>query len=111
MNINQDNLANIKKYKVKVRFIKDYKVYDESFIGVRVTDVFDSLDIKNYESATFQCKAGLMVKYIKKDMNENKFLAFNIDDKDLTENELVALISPDMDTSYSIPNVTEIYFQ
>lgn len=85
---------------------KDYYYYN----GVKLKDVLEKCDIKNYNNVTFKSGGKLQVTFAQDEINDDVYLTFDVDGYLRPSEEPVALLAPDFNSRYSISDVVTLEF-
>lgn len=104
-NINKDTLSDLKIYSFKATIQTGDKYETSNYIGVRVLDVFNKLNITEFKSVEFNSAIGSVI-IDKADLTENEFFVFKINDEEMSG--LLCLVSTDKQGQYSIPYISSM---
>lgn len=108
--ISRKDLKNIKKYEITA--VMNDGIYKDlyTYHGIRFLDLLKEYEIEDYNSVTFKSNGNLQVKFNKEEINDDFYLAFDVDGKLYSESEPVGLIIPSLLSRYSISNIIRIDF-
>lgn len=108
--ISRKDLKNINTYEISA--VMNDGIYKDlyTYHGIRFLDLLKEYEIEDYNSVTFKSNGNLQVKFNKEEINDDFYLAFDVDGKLYSESEPVGLIIPSLLSRYSISNIIRIDF-
>lgn len=107
--INNDTLKELPIYELSAVITDGIFKYENSYKGIKVSDLVAKLNFDDYNKIVFKSNGGLQVEYSKSDL-DSVFLVFEKNGYRYQVNEPIGLFNPNVYERYNITNIQKLEF-
>ncbi len=110
--IDKDLIAkkNIKLYEFDASINSGWSTETDTYIGYKLVDILNAFDITDFVTIEFCSSDGIKVSHEKYLLNDNYFIVFYVNDKQINEDYPAMFLTPEFNFNYSVPKLQAMDF-